>query len=431
MRNLGCAGKRSTKSKHQIIDMKRLRSRNFVILCACLGAGIFAWAQIIPGKLPPTPPPQPGELAPDETKPAKEKPAANSSDSQTSTDDKPTFDKTDQVIGRSVTRNVVVPTTVLDPDGHGYVTGLKASDFEVYDNDKPQKINAELIEQPMSVVLAVQANSDVEPFLPKLRTSANLLHGLVTGVDGDVAILAFDHRMQHLQDFTSNPDKLDDAMQHLQAGSSSSAIIDAVLEGVRMLKRHDPEGKRRRVIILISRDINKGSQAKMQETIREMQFEAVTVYCVDISKALSSLMKEPDFPRPPHGGIPAEAMPGPIGGGGGPNTQTNDAQQATGNALELVPPLLRSIHDLFKRNPAQAFTYFTGGRVYNFATERGLGKAISDIGQDLNSQYVLSYAQNKDTQSEPGFHNIRVTVDRPGLVIRTRPGYWWGGGKIE
>jgi hypothetical protein len=152
---------------------------------------------------------------------------------------------------------------------------------------------------------------------------------------------------------------------------------------------------------------------------------------VDISKILSALTKEPDYPRPAHGGIPAEAMPAPIGGGGGPNTMTNDAQQADGNALELVPPLLRSIHDLFKKPPARAFAYFTGGRVYNFATDRGLEKAIADIGQDLNNQYVLSYALTADTKTDPGFHNIVVKVDRPGLVIRTRPGYWWGGGQIE
>ena len=414
-------------------SMNRLRPRVLAILSTCLLAGILAWAQIVPGQLPKTQtaPPQPGQLAPEDQKPAADaKPAAGDAAKPAAGDDTPTFEK-DVVIGRAGTSRVVVPTTVLDPDGHGYVTGLKAADFEVLDNGKPQKIDAELIEQPLSVVLAVQANSEVEGFLPKLRKSANLLHGLVTGVEGDVAILAFDHRMQLLQDFTNDPDKLDDAMQHLRSGSTSSAIIDAVLEGDRMLKHHDRENKRRRVIILISRDINKGSQAKLSETVRDMQFDNITVYCVDISKTLSLLTRDPGYPRPAHGGIPAEAMPSNPGGGG-PNTMTNDVQQTYGeNALELVPPLLNSIHDLFKKPPARAFTYFTGGRVYNFATDRGLEKAISDIGQDLNSQYVLSYVLTADTKSEPGFHNIVVKVDRPGLKIRTRPGYWWGGGKIE
>ncbi len=415
-------GKLASAVKHPTLNMKTC----LVVCFLAIMLGNTLTAQIVPGQLPPAGPPQPGQLGDEPAKPTDAKPNTSGKDAP---GDTPTFQKSSDF---SITiRRVVVPTTVLDPDGHGYVTGLTAKNFELYDNNKPQKIDAELIEQPLSVVLAVQANSEVEDFLPKLRRSAELLHGLVTGVEGEVAVLAFDHRMLKLQDFTTDPDKLDDAMQHLRAGSSSSALIDAVLESDRMLKQHDPYGKRRRVIILISRDINKGSQAKMPETIRQLQFDNVTIYCVDISKALSALMKKPDYPRPANGGIPAESMPAPIGGGTGPHTQTADVQQMDGNALNGVAPVLRSIHDLFKRTPAQAFTYFTGGRVYNFASERGLEKAISDIGSDLNSQYVLSYAPTKDTSSEPGFHNIVVKVDRPGLQIRTRVGYWWGGGQIQ
>ncbi len=413
----------------RLMDMKYLRA-------TCWAAGILAVslskplpAQIVPGQLPPAPPPQPGQLADDPAKAADPKP---SEPGNAVPGDAPIFRKpSDKPDFTSITRRVVVPTTVLDPDGHGYVTGLSAKDFELYDNNQAQKVDAELIEQPMSVVLAIQANSEVEDFLPKLRKSAGLLHGLVTGVDGEVAVLAFDHRMIHLQDFATDPDKLDDAMQHLRSGSSSAALVDAVLESDRMLKQHDPQGKRRRVIVFISRDINHGSQAKMPETIRQLQFDNVTIYFVDISKALSAFLKKPDYPRPANGGIPAESMPAPIAGGGGPPTQTSVVQQMDGNALNGVEPILRSIHDLFKKTPAQAFTYFTGGRVYNFASERGLEKAIEDIGLDLNSQYVLSYTPTKDTSSEPGFHNIVVKVDRPGLQIRTRVGYWWGGGQIQ
>jgi VWFA-related protein len=435
--SVGCETENVTRKlaafmRHPTAEMQFLRRSTLISAFAFLMMGLLLAAfstplsaQIVPGELPPGPPPPPGQLADKPAKPSPDKPATPETNTPASEDasGRPTFS--------TVVRRVVVPTTVLDPDGHGYVSGLQASDFELYDNDKPQKVEAELLEQPLSVVLAIQANSEVEEFLPKLKRSATLLHGLVTGTEGDVAILAFDHRMLHLQDFTTDPDKLDDAMQHLSAGSTSSALIDAILEGDHMLKQHDPQGKRRRVIILISRDINKGSQAKLPETIRQMQFDNVIVYCVDISKALSALMKKPDDPRPVHGGIPAESMPAPIGGGTGPNTQTSDITQMNGNALNGIPPLLRGIHDLFKRTPAEAFTYFTGGRVYNFATERGLEKAISDIGQDLNSQYVLSYAPGKDIANEPGFHNITVRVDRPGLQIRTRPGYWWGGGAIQ
>ena len=161
-------------------------------------------------------------------------------------------------------REVLVPTTVLDPDGHGYVNGLNSRDFELLDNDKPQKIDADFSQLPLSLVLVVQANAEVEPLLPKIRKSGILLHGLVTGGEGDVAILAFDHRMQHLLDFTSETDKIDDAMQKLTSGSNTAALIDAVLEGDRMLRRHDPRNVRRRVIVLLSRNADKGSEAHLQ-----------------------------------------------------------------------------------------------------------------------------------------------------------------------
>ena len=85
---------------------------------------------------------------------------------------------------------------------------------------------------------------------------------------------------------------------------------------------------------------------------------------------------------------------------------------------------------MFSKSPSEAFTYFTGGQLYSFATEKALENAISDIGKDLNSQYLLSYSPSSEVKSDSGFHTIKVAVNRPGLKIRTRPGYWWGGGQF-
>lgn len=391
--------------------------------CVLLASSLFFAQTLPPGQLPPGPPPQPGQLGPapktlspttPEPLPKIEAPAGSAADQPTGSDD----------TIRVPVRYVLVPTTVFDPDGHGYVNGLGIKDFELYDNNKRQKITEDITEAPVSVVLAVQANSDVEPMLPKIKKTGVLLHGLVTGAQGDVAILAFDHRMQHIQDFTSDPEKLDDAMQKISAGSRTAAIIDAVLEADHMLVRHDPQNVRRRVIILLSRDIDRGSQAHLEETIRDMQFHNDMVYCIDISRFLSSLMKPTPYPGRQNGGVPPEAVPNTRNPGS--TSETNVIQQEDGNLLNAVPPILHSIHDLFKRSPAEAFTYFTGGRKYSFATERALEDAITDIGKDLNSQYLLSYSPND--KNEPGFHTIKVSVDRPGLKIIARPGYWWGGG---
>jgi hypothetical protein len=49
-------------------------------------------------------------------------------------------------------------------------------------------------------------------------------------------------------------------------------------------------------------------------------------------------------------------------------------------------------------------------------------RAIADIGEELHSQYLLSY--NPNNKIEGGFHKIRVEVNRPNLRVRTRDGYW-------
>ena len=390
-----------------------------------LALSLPSTSQIQPGQLPSGPPPQPGQLGPAPKNPGKVLDPNTTKPGQPIIGDLGTDNG--PVVGQATVRTVLVPTTVLDPDGHGYVNGILANEFQLFDNDRRQKISAEFTQLPMSVVLVIQANSEVEPFLPKLKKSGILLHGLVTGEGGDVAILGFDHRMQLLQDFTQDVDKLDDAMQKLTAGSSQARLVDAVLDADRMLKRHDVKNERRHVILLISRNVDKGSESHLEETVRQMQFDNVIVYCVDISKVLTALLKKMDYPPPTNGRIPPEAQPNLIGNG--PRTETSNVQQQTGNLLNAVPPIFRGIRDLFKKTPAEAFSYFTGGQMYSFATDKALENAITDIGKDLNSQYLLSYTPSTETSEEPGFHSIKVDVDRPGLKVRVRPGYWWGGGQ--
>ena len=393
-----------------------------------IALAFVAWAQLPrPGEERPAPPPQPGELGPAPQKLPPGQPVPNSKDEKTEDDatvPASSAGGSDEYTIRERVRYVLVPTTVLDPDGHGYVNGLKKEDFEVLDNNKAQRITTEFTQQPLSVVLAVQANSEVDPLLPVINKSGVLLQGLVTGQEGDAAILAFDHRMQVVQDFTSDAGKLDDAMHKITAGSSTAALIDAVMYADTMLRRHDRQNVRRRVVILLSRNIDRGSETKLEEAIHKIQFDNVIVYCVDMSKIKTSLLTKPGYPGRQNGGVPPEALPNARGQ---VQNDTNVIQQMDGNWLKVIPPAMRGIRDLLKRTPAEAFSYFTGGNLYNFSDQRGLERAITDIGQDLNSQYLLSYSPNN--KAEPGFHHIRVVVDRPGLQVRTRPGYWWGGGQ--
>ena len=47
---------------------------------------------------------------------------------------------------------------------------------------------------------------------------------------------------------------------------------------------------------------------------------------------------------------------------------------------------------------------------------------VTRLGEELHSQYLLSYTPN--TMEQGGWHEIKVEVARFGLDVRTRPGYW-------
>jgi hypothetical protein len=53
---------------------------------------------------------------------------------------------------------------------------------------------------------------------------------------------------------------------------------------------------------------------------------------------------------------------------------------------------------------------------------RSIEKALDEIGGELHSQYTLSYTPTDVT--DVGYHEIKVSVDRKGLKVRSRPGYY-------
>ena len=78
-----------------------------------------------------------------------------------------------------------------------------------------------------------------------------------------------------------------------------------------------------------------------------------------------------------------------------------------------------------KDRPLEIASVATGGSYQSVVRDRTLEKAVDSIGGELNSQYLLSYHPT-GTDAE-GYHQIKVTVDRPGVKVRTRPGYYLEG----
>lgn len=322
---------------------------------------------------------------------------------------------------RSTVQVVLVPTLVTDRKGHS-VNGLRVNDFTLYDNDKPQNVDRDIAFLPLSMVICIQRSANVEVMLPKIRKIGNIVHDQLVGVDGEVAIVSFDHRIEVLQDFTADADLINQAVAKIKPGGQNSRMIDAVQTGVHMLKY---KKDRRKVIVLISEIFDKSSEAHPREVATDLQLNNIDVYTLNISRIMTTLTAPPALPRSDP--FPAGARVHPAGTSVDPTTtrQLSGAPGDSGDIIPVLEEIYRESKRVFVSDPARLFTKLTGGRELGFMTQADLEKAINEIGMEIRNQYILSYSPNNKV--EGGFHTIRVEVDSPGLHVRTRRGYWMAG----
>ncbi|MGP0070440.1 MAG: VWA domain-containing protein [Bryobacteraceae bacterium] len=261
---------------------------------------------------------------------------------------------------------IVAPTSVTDRSGN-FINGLSAADFQLYDNDVPQLIHEDGDFLPISVAIAIQSNLNKHA-VERVHELGPLLGALVVGVGGEAAIFTFNHQLDVRQDFTPDLGRLTHALRRIEFSPGPSHVIDATLDAMRLLDQR-PE-LRRRILMLISesRDTptNPGSQTTLEDALSEVPMSNTLIYWLNIGR-----------------GAGAE-------------------------------------------DPMPTMTRYTGGRQYSIGSEHALERAITQIGEEIHGQYLLSYtpAHTPATVDDTGFHRIRVVAKRAGFEVRSRPGYW-------
>jgi VWFA-related protein len=197
--------------------------------------------------------------------------------------------------------------------------------------------------------------------------------------------------------------------------------VDATMESIRMLSRRPKD--HRRVLLLISETRDKGSEIGMREALTYAQVNNIIIYTVNMSRFLNAASRKPDLPRPAP--IPPEArvMPGGVAATPTNTAQVYGAPGYSANFAPLIKELFTQVKAIFVDNHAEVLTKYTGGSEYGFTSQRDLERAIQNLGEELHSQYLISYTPNN--RMEGGWHSIRVEVlGRSDLKISTRPGYW-------
>ncbi len=322
-----------------------------------------------------------------------------------------------------ITTNLVAPVLVTDHNGN-IIDGLQGHQFHLYDNGIEQNIAVDSAYEPISLVVAIEKSARVDGVLPQLHKLGILLTQ-ITGTQGEAAVLAFDCRIQTIQDFTKDNDKIKVAIDNLKSGCSGTRLDDAVERGVQM--RSKRPSSNRRVLLLVSETRDAGSQSRIKETMIDATLSNVQIYAVDISQVAVRLNEKQDSPYP-QANVDVANQNLPMGI---PSTPTSMEQNyGMANRAQFVPLLKEIFIDtkgIFVRDHSTQFTRATGGAQFLFLRQKGLEDAIQRISQDVHSQYLVSYKPSNGT--EGGYHTILVTIDRePTYTCRTRPGYWIGGG---
>ncbi len=331
---------------------------------------------------------------------------------------------------RSTVPLVVAPTTVTDSKGH-YVDGLDAPDLTLYDDNVPQAIHMDWMTFPISLVVAVQTSDNSGAVLDKLAGSGILFTQLLAGDSGETAVISFSNGVTVHQNFTTDGDKVIDAMKRIHMEGGSAPALDAIRKALEMLSHSQPG--RRHIIFMIAEKRDRGSAAQLSDVMEEAQRQNAAIYWLTYSPFLEPFTARPKTKVPP--GSERWRKPEEL------EKDREKSKTLRGKVEdkrtlekdgELVPRdigpggLIYALGELFhmtRPDLADLFTKTTGGTTDTFLKKDALEKAIEAIGREVHRQYILSFEPHNTEAGK--FHTIRVEVrDRPGLHVKTRAGYW-------
>jgi VWFA-related protein len=314
---------------------------------------------------------------------------------------------------------VNAPVAVHDANGE-LVLDLEKKDFHVLDNGVEQTIESfDLGSEPLSAVLVFETSSRIAPLLPAVQKSAILFTQTMIGPSGDAAVLRYDDSVEHLLPFTGDHDKIEKTIANLKTGNSGARLYDAMSTAVGLLR--DRPATRRRAIIVVAEASDSGSEEKLGAVLRQAQLSNIVIYSVGLSSTAAALRSPPSQSGPiqatPPGTFGRPPMPGTA------QTPTSE-QQREGNIdlLALAVWAVQHATAVVKDRPLEVATVATGGMYQSTFRDKSIENAVDAIGGELNAQYTLTY--HPTNSDSAGFHQIKVTVDRPGVKVRTRPGYY-------
>jgi Ca-activated chloride channel family protein len=316
-------------------------------------------------------------------------------------------DKEDEII-KVETSLVNIPVIVSDRDGR-HIGGLKAANFSVFEDGKPQKIEYFVSEEsPINVAILLDTSRSTRAVLEEIKEAARDFLGQLRPSD-KAMIVSFDNDVEILSELTSDRRMLEDGIWNAEIGERAGTVLrDALYE---VVNQRFAAVKGRKAMILLTDGKDAGSYTEEEELMRQIDESDTLIYSIfyETGNLRGGRMRDrnPDIfsGRNRRGGMrrqnrfPDDFPP--------PNVERR--RQRVEMANERAVDFLQSISDS------------TAGRLYQ-ENISDLGQVFTSIADELRKQYLIGYYPERDgNQAE--VHQIRVRTDRPNAVVRAKTTY--------
>jgi VWFA-related protein len=317
------------------------------------------------------------------------------------------------------TEEVIAPVTVLDKQSTP-VLDLAQKDFHVFDNGVEQTIDHwDMGGDPLAVALVIETSSHIAMMAPVIHGMGSIFTETVMALNGEAAVITYDSTVDVRQAFTHDHDDVQQAIAQVKFEAPEMRLYDAMAEAVEQLKTRPNSYRRVMLIVGESQDI--ASDAKLGLVLRDAQLANIAIYAVGPSSSTADLRFGE---KPPNRGI--KYPPGVISGPTRPGAmQIPGNGGSPGGTLDLMPVAIwlitRGTNEI-KNHQLAVAAAATGGVHYRALKDRAVHTALDQIGSELHAQYIISYAPSPERT--PGFHEIKVTVTRPNVTVRTGLGYF-------
>jgi Ca-activated chloride channel family protein len=308
-------------------------------------------------------------------------PAAASTEPQTKPSTEPLPQQKTPAI-TSTTGLVHLVATVMDRH-RDFVTDLDQADFKVLEDGTPQDIRyfGRETDLPLRIGVLLDTSNSIRPRLDFEKDAAlDFLQHVLRRNKDQAFVMTFDNEPEVIQDYTGDLALLTDAIRKQRAGGGT-ALNDAIYRAAEKLVNPPvPKGANpeiRRVLVVISDGNDNLSDHALSEAVDSTIRAEAVIYC--ISTNTDWLALDGDKPRKIH--------------------------------VEGGDKVLEQFADQ------------SGGRVFYPYKVDDLAQSFVDIGDELRSQYFIAYSPN-NPQASGQYRKIDVQIDRKGLQVRTRKGYY-------